>query len=911
MEITFPGLDEDDQFTARTFVENYLQRGNSIDYAFKSLLRLGLPEEKLKRIATYLKEENDRVNNLRRNDPRGLHEKLADNWFFGNGDTWLSYKNFLESKGTFLKTDLEELDRTSSDILNQGLSPAYDQNFRAKRGLVLGYVQSGKTTNFISVIAKAVDAGYKLIVILTGMNENLRLQTQLRIERQLVKLNEKRWILLTDMHSDFRKNSKNVKSTLIGLSDERPVAIAVMKKNQAILGSFYNWLDDLSFEERQVVPMLVIDDEADQASPDAGRGKTQSKINFRIEEFTDPEFMPKNAYLGYTATPFANIFMDASTDRKLYPKDLIYPIKPGNGYFGALELYGRDQFEDETRNIPPEIFVIRDIPQSEGESILDKSWNYSPSKLDSEEKIIESVYWFILAGACRNYRTATINWNTMLIHTAHQVSDHFELAIQIKKLVKDLKSDDFIDSVVMRKLESIWINELNNEMNSWEGPAPAFSEIRNACREIIIDLKVCVDNYKSTDRIYFEDFDEFGSPVAPRPQIVVGGNTLSRGLTLEGLVSTYFMRKSEQYDTVLQMARWFGYRPGYQDLIRVWMPNYEPKMFKDTFKKLALVETEIRDEIEEARRNGLTPLQLPARVRKLPGLQITRKAAMKFAVPQTVSYAGQRQQINAFENNKNILFHNKSLGLSFISDLKREYGISQGRNSNPIFRFVSSAQIIQFLDSFEYFNAISNDNMKLLARYIEKANSEGELTSWNVYLANPENSADDSLKYEIDGHVFKKIRRAKEAKRPYLLIPTITSPLDPICDITIDMLKTDKMRDVYRRSHISKREISELRQEAFSDISQPGLLGLYLIDKDSKYVRKGGKVVTTTKEAPGYADLEAVEDVLALSATVPTPPNTKSSVIYLTLDPEKLPADSYVDEEDSIIEDAEDFYGQR
>jgi len=908
MDISFPGLADEDQPLARIFVERYLQKGNSISYARHDLLRAGFPEEKLNRVTDYLNSENERMSNLTKNDPRGILESVSENWFLGQGSTWLSFKSLLESKKTMSSNDIFELDRNTDEILNQGFSPASDPNFKVKRGLILGHVQSGKTTNFLAVIAKAVDAGYKLIVVLTGMNENLRLQTQLRIESQLVSLNEAQWVLLTDKHSDFRKNSKNVKSTLIGVNDERPVAIAIMKKNTNILASFHRWLSDLSYEARETIPMLVIDDEADQASPDAGR-KTQSKINFRIEEITDPDFMPKNVYLGYTATPFANMFMDASTDRKLYPRDFIYPIKPGSGYFGAVQLYGRDLLDGEIESIPPELYVIRDIPENEGEAIAHNAWSYRTEMLSSDERLIEAMYWFILASACRNLREESSCWNTMLIHTSSRTADHFQMAAQIKHIVKDLKDIESNGQVVLAQLEKLWISERDEVQADTTSEVPDFADLKDECLRVIELVKVCVDNSKSEDRILFESVDEHGRAVSPRPQIVVGGNTLSRGLTLEGLISTYFLRTSDQYDTVLQMARWFGYRPGYEDLIRVWMPNYAPKVFKDTFKKLALVEAEIRDEIAQARSRGLTPAQLPIRIQQMPGLQITRKAAMKFAIPESVSYQGQRQQINAFANDKDILQRNKNLGLRFIEQMINLNGVTHGRSNVPVFRFVDSELVIEFLDSFTYFDSISNDNMKLLAEYIKKANSEGLLRNWNVYVASPSDrgaAANDS--FQVGAQTFKKIRRSKEKNRPYLLVPTLTSPSDPICDITEDMLKTERVKSLWNRGHLTNIEINELRDAAYEETSAPGLLGLYLIDKNSKYKKNSATSQGAAKKRE-YADLEAVEDVLAMSATIPTPPKGSLNSTYIKLDPSRLPPIEFYDEDAEIMDEADGYYG--
>lgn len=912
MELTFPGLTEDQSFIAKMFVERFIAIGNSVEFALNQMLKLKIPMEDLQPVADYLQDEINKQNILRKRDPRGLIERPSDTWFLGDGETWQSYRNLLSSKGALSEEDIDELDRTTDDLMNEGLRPPFEEDFKVRRGLVLGHVQSGKTTNFTSMIAKAADAGYKLIIVLTGMNENLRVQTQLRIERHLIDLKKNQWILLTDVMSDFRKNSKNVNSTLIGLSSERPIAIAIMKKNSHILFSFYKWLAELSDPERSMVPMLVIDDEADQASPDAG-ANTQSKINFRIEELTDPKFMPKNVYLGYTATPFANFFMDASTDRKLYPKNLIYPLTPGSGYFGAIELFGRDLFADEIDPIAPEIYVIRDIPESEGELISHSGWEYDSKVLEEDFQLIKSFYWFLLASACRNYRTGSSNWNTMLIHTSSLTSDHFSLASQIGQLVHDVQGSAASRETCMHQLELLWNQEKDLAFESWTGEVPEVVEIRHLCLDVLDKTVLKIDNSKSNDRIFFESQDIQGNPIEPYPQIVVGGNTLSRGLTLEGLVSSYFIRKSEQYDTVLQMARWFGYRPGYEDLIRIWMPNYAPKNFKDTFKKLALVEVEIREEIEEARRQGKTPAQLPIRIRQLPGLQITRRAAMKFTVPDQISFRGQRIQVNTFENSHPILESNRKLGEQFLSKLIKEYGFSSGGSGFPLFERVASTEILTFLNKFQYFDSLSNDDMRLLAKYISVANSENRLLTWNVYVASPKDEGGNKFeKFSVGEFKFSKIRRAKAKGKVYLQIPTLTSRPDPVCDIFEHMLSSEALKSLLRRGNLTSANIKELREDAFRDTDAPGLLGLYFIDKMSEYRPTKIKEGPRTKGAREYEDLKALDDVLAFSATIPSEASEVNGIpntTYVQLDPSRLPPVNYIDEEEELIKEADDFYG--
>ena len=520
-------------------------------------------------------------------------------WYGGPKDNdvfWPALRARLKNE---LPDAFADVDKSSSRIIGLGKPPGEESI--DTRGLVLGYVQSGKTTNFMSVIAKAADIGYRLIIVLSGITDNLRQQTQERLNEYLVDPCQTKVHLLTTNERDFSE----ITSSEALLSQDEMRLLAIVKKNPARLRRLNKWIKKASSSTLANCPILIIDDEADQASIDVGK-KRQSTINSLIRELLSH---PKSAYISYTATPFANLLIDPADNTDLYPRDFVVSLPRSDAYFGPERIFGsldaeEDQDSDDgldlVRVIPTEdVDVVK--PPTRKEQLEEWQATVPPS-------LHTAVLWFLMATTARRLRTDDIRHSSMLIHTSMRAAAHSLTRDALRAELQNLS--DLIsrqDDALIQEMSSLWSTETDRVKSSSFGNTPiTFGQVMEALGDTINNTNVIMDNYLSSERLkYRKDVAE--------TVIVVGGNTLSRGLTLEGLISSYFVRAASAYDTLLQMGRWFGYRKGYEDLVRVWMTSELRGWFFD----LSTVEAEIREEIEAYAKEGKTPAQLDRKSTRL------------------------------------------------------------------------------------------------------------------------------------------------------------------------------------------------------------------------------------------------------------------------------------------------------
>lgn len=896
-----------------------INSGSTLEEAVDNLIILyqPLPESQknsIEKVRNLILREKNETMKFLINDESGITKrKLKEPWWLRSDQNklWQSTRAILLARTKMQESDIEELDRVTDVILNEGLSEPRKKLFTPKKGLVLGYVQSGKTTNIVSVIAKAVDAGYRFIVVLTGVNDNLRRQTQVRLDEQLL-YDSHRWHKLTNIESDFDKGQDNASAILSMPFKDKPVAIAVMKKNTILLEYLFKWLNKVAPDVRGQIPMLVIDDECDLATPNT-RKNGQTKTNELIEKITNPKFMPKSIYLGYTATPFANMFMDARAEKNLYPHDLIYPIKPGKGYFGAEQLFGRDKLDsEENDDFEPEVGVLRNIPEKEASSMLNKSWKYiepwenENDEAEGYENLFVAILWFVLATACREIREGKREYSSMLIHTAVLQNSHFWLRDEIIPFLSSLQSIENYNDYYKPILEEIWNHEAISEKNFWKYEKPSWNQISELCFPIISEIEIKVDNFRSDDRI---SYPTINVPYPRKPQIVLGGNTLSRGLTLEGLVVSYFLRSAKQFDSLLQMGRWFGYREGYEDLIRIWMPN-KPDDLHSYYRSLALVEAEIRETIETARLDGLTPGELPVRIRNIPGLRITRAGAMRNVIDDKVSYQGRRTETHAFHVEQRILKQNLDLGINFIRELSSDYENTLGLQGYPVFMGVPSEKVLDFISSYKQAESKLNVSISAIPKYIERANRDfSEILNWNVFIMSPKKSFhDDFSKIKIkDSLQINTLNRSQNLTEENIYyIKTLTSKRDILADVSGDQLSLvdkDNLKNIKEDS-----KYFNLRRKIFggSSLQTPGLLGLYFIDKKSrpKYWNAASEIQNKFGQELGKRPLDAPEHLLGIGVFLPKTENKGLLVDYSVLNPKflRLKEDS-LEDEDSLFDE--------
>ena len=739
---------------------------------------------------------------------------------------WPRIKANLEADPSWVEA-VPSLDEASTDIVGL-LADPHSPTIRT-RGLVLGFVQSGKTANFTATIAKAADSGYRLFIVLSGVHNSLRRQTQLRIDEQLVDEFPTRWVGLTDEHRDFGKPVKAL--PLLASPDLR--LIAVVKKNVSRLTNLRDWLREAQKHGGlDSCPIMIIDDEADQASPNAAKDPEldRTRINQRITELLE---LPRVAYVGYTATPFANILVNPADERDIYPRSFMYSLPKPPTYFGSRELFGQQVSEDEEAESDAAHDMIRIVPTTEAE-------RHATKRLISEgvevtHELGQAVTWFVLATSARRVRSGVAKHSSMLIHTTMRVAPQLAYIDPIRAFVKQLGVDVAAGRTDLLRL--MWEEETAKEPAQRHGVAPVtFDELEEELLATIDGLKVLADNGLSTDRLVYSD--------EPATVIAVGGNTLSRGLTLEGLISSYFLRSSSTYDTLLQMGRWFGYRSGYGDLPRIWTTQD----LADDFEFLADVEDSLRAEITRYRTmDGATPTNLPVRIRLHPKMQATAKVKMNFAVQGEASFSAQRPQTTYFAHrDEKIIDANQKAVASLLTAATASDIVPDRQESRTILRDVPVGLIRDFINGYK-FHGDSEITSPLVVKYIDGQLKHGALDRWNVVVIGVKNAKTTvPLGLAYDSPLISRSKLSRSSTQRRAVIGTLMS-------------KPDRVADLVPAADV-RRETPDTELQKLRDDDGRGLLVLYPIDRDS----------LPKKGADNREPLDAVDHLIGVALCFPT-----------------------------------------
>ncbi len=719
------------------------------------------------------------------------------------------------------KEEIDDVLKASTRILGLLSSPAIDRF--ASRGLVLGYVQSGKTTNFIATISQAADEGYRLIIVLSGVTNNLRRQTQARLENSLTGTNPNNWNWLTSEDKDFNE-SMNA-NDLLSAPDKR--VIMVIKKNNTRLRKLRTWLASAPMVVRQGLPVLVIDDEADQATINSHKTRDrQTAINKTLTSILNETFLPKHAYLGYTATPFANILSDAITPEQLFPRDFIFPMTRSEKYFGAEQLFGREPISEEDQSVPQGRNIILAISQND-RGILGPLVNSSSSATTATlpQSFLDAFAWFIVATAARRIRTKEIRFSTMLVHTSGKIAAHrgmYELVESLLAQWKAMTKDE-----VCNILKNCWKEFSKMGRTQGDLPHQEWTEIQDESLSVLNSMKVIVDNSKSEDRLVYD----FANEEKSQPILVIGGNTLARGLTLEGLISSYFMRSSNAYDSLLQMGRWFGYRVGYEDLQRIWMQEDLIPHFRD----MALVEEEIRQQISELAQEGLQPSQVPIKIRDHKILAITAQNKMLYAKRIQVGYSEKRVETITFNTEQTWLKHNQDATSRLIESVQLADIDTTKRTSEgwTIFRDVPWPLLKAYFHDYKWSESARIANGALISNYIDLHQGTGKLEKWNVFFYQLQNNPTEPLDFG-HGISISPINRSAlyvDEVKGTVNIHHLVSSIDGAADVP---LTKREISAATSDSKVSDTYIRQLRSSYPEQAGERGLLGIYLVNRLSK-----------------------------------------------------------------------------
>lgn len=552
-------------------------------------------------------------------------------------DHWAAYKKMLQSQGRG-----EDLIDGNEEVINTILDYSGDPRVGgtwAKKGLVMGNVQSGKTQNYLGLMNKAIDAGYKTVIVLGGHQIDLRMQTQERVDEGVLGVPSRHLVETSNAHMGpigvglWHKNSITAATTTMGdfnkdfagkfgvkLNGSSPV-VFVIQKNTRVMARLIDWIKKTHYlnELGQALdhPLLLIDDEADYASINTQSHKEQVTLtNSLIRELLSQ--FSKSTYVGYTATPFANIFIDPDKNSyndhdDLFPSDFMIKMPVPNAYLGQEFFFGKDALESEVNATSPIIEI------SDYEPIHNlKSKDEIPDQLP--ESLKDAIRAFIIVTAVRTIRGEQNSHNTMLVNISH-LSKHQN---RLETLIFDYKTKIFEALTIFGLLERSQVRS-NEVLMSLERTYNNKFKIPEKYEEILSvltgtqnrDISVWALNQCNKKRdshsLNYSSYKDFGLNV-----IAIGGHKLSRGLTLEGLSISYFARNSKAYDTLMQMCRWFGYRSSYKDLVKVYLPEESISWY--SFITNAI--NELYSELELMANRGERPKEFGLKVREHPGAML-------------------------------------------------------------------------------------------------------------------------------------------------------------------------------------------------------------------------------------------------------------------------------------------------
>lgn len=692
-------------------------------------------------------------------DPRE-HEEWYPDWYSGHSNAegsyyWKRLEDYLsreltrkygpESAGKVVRS----IDDATYAIMEKMANPKRE-SFSYK-GMVVGYVQSGKTANFTALIAKAADAGYKFIIVLAGIHNVLRRQTQVRLDKELTGVRDvegpgvyidqpgaaKAWNRLTTAENDFSTNNLGLFSNYC---ERETPSLAIVKKNVRVLERLINYVGQASEEDRNNMPILIIDDEADQASVDGNANDPDSdptRTNERIRTLLG--LFQRKAYVGYTATPFANALIDMSTEHQhleddLYPRNFIISLPKPDGYFGASQIFQGDLSENFVHQIP-----------AEGNQLFRTN--------AITENLAKSIDQFILGCAIRNLRGDREKPMSMLVHVSHRIAVMTVVKQIVDRYLEDIVGryrDTSMQLSLKENYREIWdeyildATAINSELDL-SNTIPEYEVVWAELENVFEILRVMELNSSSDDRLDYTTGEEM-------KVIAVGGNQLSRGLTLEGLMVSYYLRDSRQYDTLLQMARWFGYRQGYEDLTRV----HTTALIWDFFEHLALVEAELRSEIYRYEEEKLTPLEMALAIRDHRSLNVTAPNKMGAAMMRQTSFSQSLNQTIWFSlNQPEVLHANLDIGSRFIQKLSEDTSFNDNSGVFLAEAKIEGETVLEFLNQYNFADPENTGgpglNDQSLLEYINRRlfDSQPELNEWSVAVVGNSNPKfpDDPIQF--------------------------------------------------------------------------------------------------------------------------------------------------------------------
>jgi hypothetical protein len=799
-------------------------------------------------------------------------------------ELWKRYKFYLEKNDPSFPT--ASLDDFTDKILDKCVNPKQEGSWD-RRGMVVGHVQSGKTSNYVGLINKATDAGYKLIIVIAGTISSLRRQTQERIDAGYIGRDSSAYLrnkrenrikgvgeykVKTDIYpltsSYYLKGDEGDFSTKQLHNSNIPIGknpvVFVIKKNKTILENLIDWLahneNIKTVEGRKKlmnVPALIIDDESDYASVNTAKEKDEAKTINRLIRILLNLF-DQNTFIGYTATPYANLFISQEYDNDykttlknkeyyvgndLFPKHFILNIKSAKNYIGASKLFGlEDQVTGES-NDPLDIF--RPIYTEEYNPPLYEKIN-KHNKDDLPEYLPESlkkaVKSFILTCAIRRLRGHEKTHNSMLIHVALYVKWIDRVSLLMNDLIKefnnkidsndiefienlkDLFESDFVPTT-KNILDNLDYKDSRIKQHSWKDVE---KEIRPAIKKFDVravhgTTSVSKLDYHNIANIDYELHKENGLSV-----IAIGGGKLSRGITLEGLSVSYYLRTTKMYDSLMQMGRWFGYRPGYVDLCRLFTNE---RIF-EWFNHITMATEEMRNDFDIMSSQNLKPTDFRLKVRNHHGLlAVTSVSKLYHSTNIQISFSGSNKQTYLLNKDLNSIQNNFNQLQLLTKRLSNPIKINT-KNSNKLrylmFKNVDIEPLTQFINGYHI--NIPSINNQVITDYITAQNSINSIKEWTICIV----SNTDKRVYLYDKNIKISDRRNNEKIDCDPNFYSLISNGEEI-QMTCSVRNQTEVEQLYK---ITKNQIDDLKDRQI-DLETQELKSNVLIKKERKKEKKG------------------------------------------------------------------------
>lgn len=806
-------------------------------------------------------------------EPWLLKAKAEISWNF-----WERYRTYLLQQQNLPKPVVDALDEVTDETLGNLTAPKTSGSWD-RRGMVVGHVQAGKTTNYAGLICKAADAGYKVVIVLTGFHNNLRTQTQIRLEEAFVGYDITASIdegarapvgvghvssdpaLRVDTitnrseKGDFNRSVANN----FGMNPGGRPLVFVIKKNASVLKNLVKYLESVNNNKDKDgnyfisdIPLLLIDDEADQGSVDT------KKMDFDIEGDPDPDHDPttlnrlirkilyiftQSAYVGYTATPFANIFIhnEATTEKygeDLFPRSFITVMPTPSNYIGPDTVFGLIDDDGESRQPGlPIIRTIYDYAESDG---LNEREGWMPPKHDKSHQPLykgknettpslrQAVIAFVIGCAVRVIRGQEKKHNSMLIHVTRFVDVQERVYEQVSILLRDIQQillygEEGSKAELLKEMQEFWILDFvstNLAIEDEQCPSHDWAEVSEKILISAQSITVRRINGTAGDVLDYEKHKNTGLNV-----IAIGGDKLSRGLTLEGLIVSYFTRPTRMYDTLMQMGRWFGYRDGFLDICRL----YAPEALVEWFEHITDASDQLRREFLLMCEMGETPATYGQRVQTHPILMVTSQVKMRHTTELTCSYQGAISETIVYSRKKYDVEKNYYAAQMLIEKIdsnievrRRPVRVSKKSDvpGKYMWEGVDADDVLGFLKEYITPPHARRVNTSLLAQYIQNQIDNGDLNSWSVLIAGKDPvSSDRSVKFSqyLTGLLKRSNHPEKKPESEPLVyrIRRLVSPTDESWDLSdMQFKKALDITDVKRSTRPGGEEIRVSRDKS-------------------------------------------------------------------------------------------------